>query len=186
MVELAGRPLIQYPLSAVREAGLEPLVIAKRDTDLPRLEVPIHREEPADPHPLHGVIAALEAAHGRPVIVVACDMPLVAPPLIAWLASIVGNAAPQFGGTSHPMLARYEGSALPALTLAVREGRSASAAMRGQRQRLIDEAELAVFGNPRHLLFNVNDARDLKRAAALLAISPPPRQAGEDPRASAR
>jgi molybdopterin-guanine dinucleotide biosynthesis protein A len=39
MVELAGRALICYPLSAVQEAGLEPVVVAKRDTELPPLDV---------------------------------------------------------------------------------------------------------------------------------------------------
>jgi molybdopterin-guanine dinucleotide biosynthesis protein A len=183
MVKLAGRPLIRYPLSAVQEAGLAPIVIAKRDTELPQLEVPVLREGPPDPHPLHGVIAALEAAHGRPVVVVAWDMPLVAPRLLARLVGMVGTVVPRFEGATHPLLARYEASALHALTLAVREGRSVRAAIAGQRPRLIEDAELAAFGSPEQLLLNVNDARDLKRAAALLTDGRP-RPAGADPQAS--
>lgn len=168
MVELAGRPLISYPLSAVLEAGLEPLVVAKPDTQLPELAVPVVREGPRDPHPLHGVIAALEAARGRPVLVVACDMPLVTAALLAWLAGITGSAVPRIGGIMQPLLARYEPAAAPILSAAVRDGGSARAAAAALQPRLIEELELAAHGDPQRMFFNVNDGRDLERAGVLL------------------
>lgn len=168
VVQLAGRPLISYPLCAIVEAGLEPLVLAKAATELPEMEVRVVREEPSDHHPLHGVIAALRAAGGRPVIVLACDMPLVSAGLLAWLGGLAETAITQVGGVFQPLLARYEPTAESTLRAAVRDGLSAQAAALSLRPRLIEERELAAFGSPEHLLLNVNDERDLARAAALL------------------
>jgi molybdopterin-guanine dinucleotide biosynthesis protein A len=82
---LAGRPLIGYPIAAARKAGLEPLVFAKPGSELPPLDCEV-LEEPAEPiHPLTGIVAALGHA-GAPVVVLACDMPLVPAALIAELA----------------------------------------------------------------------------------------------------
>ena len=35
LVQLAGRPLISYPLAAAQAAGLDAVVVAKRSTSLP-------------------------------------------------------------------------------------------------------------------------------------------------------
>src|SRR4051812_4759929 len=72
-VELAGRPLISYPLAAIEAAGLEVVICTKPGeppppsrgsfvrpgrTKEPRLE-PRVLEEPAQPrHPLTGIVAA--------------------------------------------------------------------------------------------------------------------------------
>jgi molybdopterin-guanine dinucleotide biosynthesis protein A len=172
LAELAGRTLISYPLRAVIAAGLEPLVVAKLTTELPDLSVPVLRERAPDAHPLHGVIAALEAADGRPVVVVACDMPFVSRELLAWLGSVPGTVLPKVRGIAQPLLARYEAAAAATLAAAVRDGRSARAGAASLRPRLLEDAELAAFGDPRRLFFNVNDAHDLERAAALLGPVP--------------
>jgi molybdopterin-guanine dinucleotide biosynthesis protein A len=168
MVELAGRPLISYPLRAIVEAGLEPLVVAKAATELPELDVQLVREEPRGSHPLHGIVAALQAARGRPAVIVACDMPLVTAKLLAWLGDIPGTAVPLVGDALQPLLARYEAAAAPVLAVAAREGRSVRAAVLELKPRLIGESQLAPFGKAERLLFNVNDRRDLARANALL------------------
>lgn len=167
-VQLAGRPLISYPVRAIVEAGIEPLVIAKTATELPELDVRVVRDEPEDHHPLHGVTAALRAAQGQPVLIVACDMPLVSAELLAWLAGLAATAIPRADGILQPLLARYDATAEPTLKAAVRDGLSARAAALALRPRVIEEAELAAFGRPEHLLLNVNDKRDLARAESLL------------------
>ncbi|MGN6372328.1 MAG: molybdenum cofactor guanylyltransferase [Solirubrobacteraceae bacterium] len=172
LVQLGGQALISYPLRAIVDAGLEPLVVAKADTELPDLDVAVERAEPNDRHPLHGVVAALRAARGRPVVVVACDTPLVSAELLAWLAGFHATAVPRVGGVLQPLLARYNASAEPALRDSVRAGVSAQAAALALQPRLIGETELAAFGRPEHLFLNVNDERDLLRAASLLGGSP--------------
>lgn len=117
LVELDGAPLIAHPLAAAAAAGLEAVVIAKRGTALPALDVPVW-QEPDDPvHPLLGIVTALERANG-PVVAVACDQPFVTPALLTRLAA-GPEAAVRVGDRLEPMPARYEPTALPALRTAL-------------------------------------------------------------------
>ena len=73
---------MDYPLDALREVvGADAYVVAKRDTELPPLGGRAARWiEPEEPrHPLAGIVHALGLSRGRPVLVVAADMPLVTP-----------------------------------------------------------------------------------------------------------
>ncbi len=168
LVELAGQPLISYPLAAVGEAGLEPIVVAKPDSPLPPLDCRIVLE-PAEPnHPLCGIVAALEAADG-PVVALGCDMPLVAPALIESLAGIEAAAAvPELAGRLQPLLARYEPRAEPSLRAALERGDSTTAAVAALHPRVLSPADLTRFGDPDTIAFNVNTPEDVERAAALL------------------
>ena len=170
-LELGGRPLLEYPLAAVQGAGLEPAVVAKPDSPLPPLAVP-RWNEPAEPsHPLTGIVAALTAARGRPVLAVACDMPFVTAELVADLAARGDRAdlvLPETRERLHPLLARWDPALLPALHEALaREAPLHELAWELDAER-IGEAELRRFGDPRRLLFNVNAPGDLERAAAML------------------
>ena len=124
LAELGGAPLIARPLAAAAAAGLDAVVVAKPDTALPALAVPVWHE-PAEPvHPLLGVVTALERA-GQPVVALPCDMPFVTPDLLARLAA--GPAAVSVGGRIEPFPARYEPAALPALRSALAAGASVRA-----------------------------------------------------------
>ena len=85
---LAGRPLLSYPLAALRAAVGEVAVVAKAGTELPAVGygVLIWREPDEPRHPLAGVVEALRRAHGRPVVVLACDLPFVTAELVRELA----------------------------------------------------------------------------------------------------
>jgi molybdopterin-guanine dinucleotide biosynthesis protein A len=168
-LELGGRPLLEYPLAAVQGAGLEPAVVAKRHSTLPPLAVP-RWDEPAEPtHPLTGIVAALAAARGRPVLAVACDMPFVTAELVADLAAHTAPlVVPEADGRLHPLLARWDPALLPTLRDALaREAPLHELAEELAATRIV-EAELRRFGEPARLLFNVNDPGDLERAAAML------------------
>lgn len=169
-VELAGRALIEYPLAALAEAGIEALVVAKLDTALPPLEVPVLRE-PAQPrHPLLGIVTALRAAAGRPILAIACDLPLLPPALLAALAAApepLVVAAP--GGDPQPLLARYAPELLPELESALTRREPLRRTVASLRPRLLGDEELARFGDPEELSLNVNDREDLSRAGAILA-----------------
>ena len=87
IVELQGRPLISYPLEAVREALGQVAILAKADTKLPYVSgvtVWIEPEPRADP--LIGIMQALAFADGRPVLVCGADLPFVTAELIRSLA----------------------------------------------------------------------------------------------------
>jgi molybdenum cofactor guanylyltransferase len=110
LAEFAGAPLIERPLAAAREAGLEPVVVAKRSTPLPEGLTVWH--EPDEPfHPLLGIVTALERAEA-PIVALACDQPFVPAELLARVAK--GGAV-----RGEPFPARYEPEWLPELRAAL-------------------------------------------------------------------
>ena len=168
-VPLAGRPLIDYPIEAIRSVGLEPWVIAKPDTDLPPLDCRIVHEPPEPVHPLCGIVAALEAAAPWPMVVMGADMPFVEDKLIAWLASHLTTAVIEVDGGLQPLLGRYGGEDLDPLRQSLAREDSAQAAVAALDPQIIREDELSRFGDPRTLTFNVNTPDDLEEAERIVA-----------------
>ena len=167
--ELAGRPLISYPLEAAHAANAEIVVLAKPDTLLPALEVEVLREPSRPLHPLLGIVTALERAGDRAAIVVAADMPFVTGELLAWMEGLEGPlAVPSHGGRLHPLLGRYDASVLEGLRGALKAETALQRAVSELGPRLIEGNELERFGDPARLLFNVNTPEDLAEAARLL------------------
>jgi molybdenum cofactor guanylyltransferase len=162
--ELAGRALISYPLAALVEAGLEAVVVAKPDTELPPLDVDV-LNEPAEPvHPLAGIVAALRQT-GRPVVVIGCDFPFVPPALVRALADAPEPlVVPAPGGEAQPLVARWTPALLPALEDALDREESLRRTVAALSPRLLGDAELASFGDPARVFFNVNTPTDLRRA----------------------
>lgn len=118
MALLAGRPLISWPLDAMREVCTEVAVVCKRDTALPPLPGGVERwDEPDEPrHPLAGITYALERAQSD-VLVCAADMPFVTPETLRALIHPTGapSVCATNQGTLTPVLALYRLSALPQL-----------------------------------------------------------------------
>jgi molybdenum cofactor guanylyltransferase len=170
--QLGGRPLIEHPLAAVRQAGVEPVVVAKPDSALPPVTV-ARWDEPAEPlHPLCGIVAALERADGRAIVAVGCDMPFVTAELIAWLAAAREPVVvPRAGGRLHPLIARYDKRVLDDLRAALDQRLPLRTAVAALNARAIDEGELQRFGEPSLLTFNVNEPADLAEAERLLGDS---------------
>jgi molybdopterin-guanine dinucleotide biosynthesis protein A len=171
-LELAGRPLIAYPLEAVAAAGLEPVVVAKEASALPDLDCRIVRDREPRVHPAAGILAALVAA-GGPVIVVACDMPFVPSQLVAVLSQLDASVAlPVVRGRVQPLLARYEPSVAPQLERAVARDRPLWDTIAALDPLELGPDELVGFGDPEWFAFNVNDRRDLAAAESLVAPEP--------------
>jgi molybdenum cofactor guanylyltransferase len=167
---LGGRPLLEYPLRALESAGLETVLVAKRDTLLPPDAAPLW-EEPDEPvHPLLGVVTALEQADGRAVLACACDLPFLPPGLVARIAGDRAHlVVPRTGERLHPLFARYTNGLLPALRKALGSEEPLHETVLGLEPVILDERDLRHFGDPARLLFNVNTPDDLERAEAMLA-----------------
>jgi molybdopterin-guanine dinucleotide biosynthesis protein A len=166
---LGGRPLISYPLDAARAAGLEPWIVAKRDSELPPVDCRVLVEPDEPRHPLLGVVTALRAASPAPVVAVAADMPFVSGELLSRLATCGSTATVEAAGRLQPLLARYDAGALSSLERAPEEGEAATVALAELEPEVIDEPALRRFGDPARICFNVNSPADLERAERLLA-----------------
>ncbi|MCW2981478.1 MAG: 4-diphosphocytidyl-2C-methyl-D-erythritol synthase [Solirubrobacterales bacterium] len=162
--ELAGRPLISYPLAALAEAGLEAVVVAKPDTDLPPLDVDVLAEAAEPVHPLTGIVAALRQT-GRPIVVIGCDFPFVPAALLRALADAPEPLViPAPGGEAQPLVARWTPALLPALDAALDLEEPLRRTVAALSPRLLEDAELAPSGDPARIFFNVNTPADLRRA----------------------
>ncbi|MCD6015692.1 MAG: 4-diphosphocytidyl-2C-methyl-D-erythritol synthase [Geminicoccaceae bacterium] len=173
-VELAGRPLVARVVSTVGSAGLKPIVVAKPDSALPPLDCRV-LSEPSEPrHPLTGLLAALGASAGRGVVAIACDMPLVPANFLRWLAQIEAPVAVcEVGGRLEPLLGRYSQRAAPVLAAALAEGAPMREAVAALDPHVVGEEEIARFGDPKRIVFNVNSPADLRIAERLLGRTGP-------------
>jgi molybdopterin-guanine dinucleotide biosynthesis protein A len=167
-VELRGRPLISYPLQALREALAEVVIVAKADTELPDAAagMSVWIEPPAPRHPLAGIVHALGLAAGRGVLVCAADMPFVTPGLVTRVAAADPEGAPAVvptcRGELQPLLALY----LPAAAQALAPGAADAGLPLRQAVEAIQPRLLEI--DDRQAFFNVNTPEDLRRAAAIL------------------
>jgi molybdopterin-guanine dinucleotide biosynthesis protein A len=169
MAELASRPLVSRVVSIVGSAGLEPVVVAKPDTPLPRLDCRV-LSEPSEPHhPLTGLIAALGASAGRPVVAIACDMPLVPSRLVSWLAQLEEEVAIcEADGRLQPLLGRYSPSVCERLAESLGRGESMRDAVTALDPFIVTEDKIARFGDPQRIFFNINAPEDLVAAETML------------------
>ncbi len=163
-VELAGRPLICYPLDALTAVLADVAVLAKADTELPSLPgATVWVEPQVQHHPLVGISQALALAGGRPVLVCALDLPFVSEELITRLSAEDPAGAPAVlascRGMMQPLLGCYQQGAIELIGPAGdRPLRELVAAI---KPRLVEVEDPDA-------LFNVNAPDDLLRAAAKL------------------
>lgn len=172
LIEISGWPLVSRPVGALREAGLRPTVVGKQDDR--ELEAVVSDlgagwlgEVAEEVHPLLGVVTALTAL-GRPVLVVAADMPYLEPALLRAIAEdqrgAGGVVACEAGGRLQPLLARYDPRVLEEMASAAARGESAIMALKalGGRLVVVSEDEVARFGDPGLIVSDVDTPADLR------------------------
>jgi molybdenum cofactor guanylyltransferase len=167
IVNLQGRPLISYPLEALRGALGDVAIVAKADTELPSLPGVTVWIEPDSPrHPLLGIIEALALADDRAVVVCPSDMPFVTTELIRALARADPGAAPAVvagcEGRMQPLLGCYQPQTIDLLrAIPIEDDVSLGEAIAGIGAAIYEVQE------PDEL-FSVNAPDDLLQAAAML------------------
>lgn len=156
---LAGR-------AAARLAAVSPEVAV---ADAGRGSLPGHPSLPDGPGrgPAAGLLGAARAFPGRPLLVLACDLPGVPVPLLAELAASDGFdwAVPRWNGGVEPLCALYSPAALEALADQVGRGLFGPhllAERAGLAIRFLEGEALARFGRPEELFTNLNTPDDLE------------------------
>jgi molybdopterin-guanine dinucleotide biosynthesis protein A len=188
LIEVAGRPLVDHAVAIARAAGLEPVIVAKPDTDLGAHSAHDNEGagavsvvlEPASPsHPLLGIATGLEAI-AEPLVVCPCDMPLLPPALLRALATTAGADPPVATvvtgprGTE-PLLGLYPPQWAAGLRAAAEAGASAHGTLEELGAQTVDAAELleaaaaaGTPGEPESWLRNINTPDERSAVERLL------------------
>jgi molybdopterin-guanine dinucleotide biosynthesis protein A len=168
LVPLAGVPLIEHVLRRTEGLADEVLITTNRPEDLAYLGVRLVADRDPGAGALPGLLTALEAAMGDPVLVVACDLPFLCRPLLEHLLDLAPGAeavVPRWQGSLEPLHAVYARSCVGAIRQVLRTG--------GQRMtdllntlslRVIEEETIARFDPEGWSFFNVNTPEDLALA----------------------
>jgi molybdopterin-guanine dinucleotide biosynthesis protein A len=121
--------------------------------------------------PLGGLHAALTAARGDAVLLVACDMPYLSTPLVAYLLSLATEAdvvVPQSERGYHPLCAVYTRACLDPVAARLADRRlKMRELVDSLRTRVVPVDEIRRFGDPDRLLANVNTPADYAGLEAL-------------------
>ena len=132
-----------------------------------------HLDTAPDQGPLAGLLAALEGASGRAVLLLGVDLPLVPSRLVERLVALNGSAdavVPVSPRGPEPLCALYGATCLEPVRRRVAAGDlTMTAFWPDVRVREVGPEELAVFGDPGELFLNVNAPEDYDRARALNA-----------------
>lgn len=117
--------------------------------------------------PAAGILGAAQAFPGRPLLVLAVDLPRVPVALLAEIvASLADLAIPRWAGGLEPLCALYGPAALVALAGRVDRGRfdlHTLPALPGLTVRYVEEKEIRRFGTPEDIFLNLNRPQDLER-----------------------
>jgi molybdopterin-guanine dinucleotide biosynthesis protein A len=119
---LLGRSLLQRALDAFQGLVDEYVVVCAADQKLPRvaagIQVSVVEDFYPESGPLGGIYTGLVAMQSQVGIVVACDMPLLHPPLLAELLRLGqehGLVVPMNNGLPEPLCAAYTKGCLEAI-----------------------------------------------------------------------
>lgn len=129
----------------------------------------VTREEPPGSGPLLATVAGMQALRNLgwqgPAVVLACDLPLIGRPLVAWLVRhpTAGSVVPRVGGLPQPLCARWSAADLEAAACAAAQGeRSMRPLLARPGIEWVDETSLGALASPMELN-DVDEPADLDR-----------------------
>ena len=170
LFSVGGIRIIDRVAAALRRVVADVALIANDpEAELWLSGVPVHRDERAERGSLVGLETAVRHAHG-PVLVVAWDMPFVAPELLTLIVtSLTARASavvPDGPLGPEPMCALYSPRCLPPIERALNRGDLRLESLVAQLPEVvrIPLDRVAAAGDPARLFFNVNDQADLEVA----------------------
>ncbi len=170
LIELAGRPMVEYVLEQLREQVQAVLINANRNLErYQQYGYPVVPDRDGEfSGPLAGMASAMGAAHTRYIVTAPCDSPLLPDDLAARLLRALRDAdAPiavaHDGNRMQPVFALIDTALLASLEQALADG-----------ERKIDRwyarhhPAIADFSDQQDAFRNVNTPEDLERLAARL------------------
>jgi molybdenum cofactor guanylyltransferase len=175
LVRLAGRTLLERAVATIHEAGGTPLVLGAR-REASGLDGVRFADEAADGSdrlgPLLALRHGLRACGTRVAVALACDLPLVPPDLLRFLAAEAEShpaVVPRAMGELQVLTAAYTSSCREAIERRLAAGKLSVHGLLGEvAVRLVEPDELLLFGGE-DVFLNVNTPDELARAERILA-----------------
>ncbi len=188
LLSFAGRPLIAWAISILREAGLTVSIAGARSPALAEF-APVIEDSGPGLGPLAGICAALASTSAKRAVFLPVDLPLLPSSLIVYLlhqARIGGNAVtvPTVNGFAETFPAVLDRAILPMIRAELEAGRNgcfsafqAAASALSQPISTVSVELLTQSGHVNHPLglepfrwfLNLNNAADLAQAEGLIA-----------------
>ena len=152
-----GRPMIELVRAAVASLCRETILVTNTPAQYAHLQLPMFGDEFPEHGSLGGLYTAVQAARWPHVLVVACDMPLLNPALLAYLIAARHAAdaiVPQWGEFPEPLHAVYSKSCASAMLASLQAKRLKITSFFGAcAVRIVQRAEIEVF-DPAGVSFN--------------------------------
>ena len=172
-LELGGRAMIEWVISALRPVTTSVSVIANKD-EYARLGLPVFADTNTGIGPLEAIRTAMTNSRASRLVLVGCDLPFVTSELFAFLLSIAGDykAVVPVGrdGRLEPLCAVYSTGALEAVTHLIESGeRKVDRLFECIPARKVAFTELSHLQGAELLFENVNTPEDYRRAVEVLS-----------------
>ena len=162
-----GRSIINRQLEILQQITNRIFIVAPDAERFVDLGLPVHPDLVAEAGALGGIYTALETAAAECVITVACDLPFLEAPLLAYLVQLSSGHDGAWVRTARgpePLLACYQRRARIAIKARLDDGHLKAADLASVLDiAALDSAELERFGQPDRLLANINSPDDYER-----------------------
>jgi molybdopterin-guanine dinucleotide biosynthesis protein A len=173
-LEADGPALIERVIAVAREIAGGVAIIGPIDRDYQRFGVPVIADHYPGEGPLGGIATALTSSSTGQTMVLSCDHPFLSISLLRWISELPSAPAlvPEIvldgRRQRHPMIARYERSALGTIERLLAAGeRRVQRALEQLDSRFIGEPDVLRFDPGLHSLISVNTPEDLIAARAM-------------------
>ena len=178
LVELAGRPMIDYVIDQVIDLGDDVLITTNNTFDYVQFGLRMAADEEPGAGALPGLKTALSRAMGEYILVVACDMPFVNQGLLEYqvekaFESGADVVVPEWEGRTQTMHAVYKKeSCLAAVETALAEGKAKMTSFYdGLNVVKLSESEISKYSPTGKSFKNINTPDELAEAERLLVMS---------------
>ncbi len=170
--EIGGRRIIDILVNKFRENFAETIIICNEPQLFSNLGVQVYTDLIPRLGPLSGIHAGLTYAGNDRAFVCGCDTPFVSMEIVEYLLSRLGDhdsAVTEIEGRLQPTAAVYSRRCLPLLTESLERGWLKLVRLFYEQLDavVVNESELAAFGDVNELFFNINDVDDLEKAQAI-------------------
>lgn len=170
--EIGGQRIIDILINRFQKNFAQTIIISNEPQLFSNLGVQVYTDLVPGRGPLSGIHAGLIRARYDRVFVCGCDMPFVSIKIVEYLLDRLGehdSAVTEIEGWLQPTAAVYSRRCLPLLTESLERGWLKLIRLFHEQLDavVVNESELAAFGNVNELFFNINDVDDLEKAQAI-------------------